>query len=117
MFRKVRVIITNDFYLFADLHTGYWPQYRKELGVLVSLLPNMFIIFASDDSKLWESLMTWRSTLKSKARELVPRFYSLGGDQPPEVNKVNAEALIRGSFFTRNGVDDEVCRIVHLITI
>ncbi|KAF8548999.1 hypothetical protein OG21DRAFT_1488886 [Imleria badia] len=29
---------------------GYWPQYRKELSVLV-----------------WEAMMTWRSILKSKA--------------------------------------------------
>lgn len=54
--------------------------------------------------------MTWRSTLKAKARELVPRFYSLGDDQSPDTNKESADALIRGSAFTRDGVDDEVRR-------
>lgn len=64
----------------------------------------------SDNQQLWEALMTWRSTLKAKARELVPRFYSLGDDQSPDTNKESADALIRGSAFTRDGVDDEVRR-------
>ncbi|KAI6034657.1 hypothetical protein PISMIDRAFT_19142 [Pisolithus microcarpus 441] len=34
---------------------GYWPNYRSQLGIL-----------------LWESLMTWRSTIKAKAREVLP---------------------------------------------
>ncbi|KAI6009978.1 hypothetical protein BKA83DRAFT_4133075 [Pisolithus microcarpus] len=66
---------------------GYWPDYRKDLGVL-----------------LWEALMTWRSTLKAKAREYVVRHYLLGGNQPAEENLANAQELIRGAKFgtTRN---------------
>ena len=53
--------------------------------------------------------MTWRSTLKAKARELVPHFYQLGEGFTPAENKAKANALIRGSAFTFDGVDDEVC--------
>ncbi|KAF8547716.1 hypothetical protein OG21DRAFT_1489989 [Imleria badia] len=53
-----------------NVSQGYWPQYHKELSVLV-----------------WEAMMTWHSTLKSKARELVPRFYALGDEILPPDNK------------------------------
>lgn len=52
--------------------------------------------------------MSWRSTLKSKAREIVPRFYELGDDLPAAENKALAQTLIRGSTFTFHGVDEEV---------
>jgi hypothetical protein len=55
--------------------------------------------------------MTWRSTLKAKARELVPRFFTLGENQSPKTNKANTEVLVRGSAFTQDGVDDEVCQL------
>lgn len=54
-------------------------------------------------------MMTWHSTLKAKAQELMPRFYQLGKGFTPAENKAEANALIRGSTFTFNGVDDEVC--------
>lgn len=53
--------------------------------------------------------MTWRSTLKSKARDMVPRFYPLGEELPPAENKVQAQELVRGSAFTFDGVDEQVC--------
>ncbi|KAF8547050.1 hypothetical protein OG21DRAFT_1527416 [Imleria badia] len=70
---------------------GYWPQYKKDLGVLI-----------------WEALITWRSMLKAKACDLVKRYYIFGEDRSPDENKIEAEALIRGSMFTWNGVNDEL---------
>ncbi|KAG9317722.1 hypothetical protein JVU11DRAFT_1938 [Chiua virens] len=52
-------------------------------------------------------MMTWHSTLKSKAHELVPQFYSLGDRLTPAENKAKAQALIQGSTFTLDGVDEE----------
>ena len=54
--------------------------------------------------------MTWHSTLKSKAQELVLHFYVLGEEIPPLDNKAQAQALICGSAFTFDGVDKEVCQ-------
>ncbi|KAF8546251.1 hypothetical protein OG21DRAFT_1491437 [Imleria badia] len=74
----------------AECHrvlTGYWPQYKKDLGIL--------------------ALMTWHSTLKAKARELILRFYAPSEDLTLETNKMNAELLIRQSAFTRDGIDEE----------
>ncbi|KAF8546499.1 hypothetical protein OG21DRAFT_1527787 [Imleria badia] len=59
---------------------GYWPQYKKDLGI-------------------WEALMTWRSMLKAKAHDLVKCYYALGKDHSPDENKIKAEALIQGSMF------------------
>jgi hypothetical protein len=53
--------------------------------------------------------MSWHLTLKSKAQEIVPHFYALGNDLPPAENKAQAQILIRGSTFTFDGVDKEVC--------
>lgn len=52
--------------------------------------------------------MTWRSTLKVKARDVVRRFYSLGEEHTAAENREQALDLIRGSAFTFNGVDEEV---------
>ncbi|KIM54395.1 hypothetical protein SCLCIDRAFT_137040 [Scleroderma citrinum Foug A] len=51
--------------------------------------------------------MTWRSTLKSKARDTVPRFYKLGNQFSSEENLAIAQDLIKGSLFVRDGVDEE----------
>ncbi|KIK14955.1 hypothetical protein PISMIDRAFT_16875 [Pisolithus microcarpus 441] len=72
---------------------GYWPDYRKDLGIL-----------------LWEALMTWRSTLKAKAREYVVQHYLLGSNQPAEENLANAQELIQGAKFVRDGVEDGTTR-------
>ena len=53
--------------------------------------------------------MTWRSTIKNKAREYIPRHYLLSSHQTPEENMTNANELIRGATFVRDGVDDDVC--------
>ena len=58
---------------------------------------------------LWEALMTWRSTLKSKAREYVVRDYPLGSNQPAEQNLANAQKLIQGAMFVRDGFEEDVC--------
>ncbi|KAI6023054.1 hypothetical protein BKA83DRAFT_4627261 [Pisolithus microcarpus] len=72
---------------------GYWPDYHKDLGVL-----------------LWEALMTWRLTLKAKAREYVVQHYLLGSNRPAEENLANAQELIRGAKFVRDGVEDGTTR-------
>ncbi|KAF9230678.1 hypothetical protein BU15DRAFT_83326 [Melanogaster broomeanus] len=69
---------------------GYWPNYRKELGVL-----------------LWESLMMWHSTLKGKAHEVVTQLYNIGKHHTAAENQAEAETLIKGAVFLRDGVDDE----------
>ncbi|KAG6369751.1 hypothetical protein JVT61DRAFT_13621 [Boletus reticuloceps] len=69
---------------------GYWPQYWKDLSVL-----------------LWEAMMSWHSTLKAKAREIMPRFYALSEDHSPAENKAEAQMLIRHSTFTFDDVDEE----------
>lgn len=58
--------------------------------------------------------MTWCSTLKAKACELIPCFYGLGEDQTPENNKINAELLICQSAFICNGIDEKVYGTEHL---
>ena len=52
--------------------------------------------------------MTWHSTLKSKARDVVPHFYKLGNQFAAEENLAVAQDLIKGSSFVRDGVDEEV---------
>ncbi|KAF9233084.1 hypothetical protein BU15DRAFT_66891 [Melanogaster broomeanus] len=69
---------------------GYWPNYRKELGVL-----------------LWESLMMWHSTLKGKAHEVVTRLYNIGKHHTVAENQAEAETLIKGAVFLRDGIDDK----------
>ncbi|KAI5994391.1 hypothetical protein EDD15DRAFT_2366477 [Pisolithus albus] len=69
---------------------GYWPNYRSQLGIL-----------------LWESLMTWRSTIKAKAREVLPRFYDVGAHCTEAENQSQSQALIKGAMFLRDGVDNE----------
>ena len=52
--------------------------------------------------------MTWRSTIKAKAREYVMRHYPLGGNRSCEENMANAQELIRGAMFVRDGVEADV---------
>ena len=53
--------------------------------------------------------MTWRSTLKSKAREYVVRHYPLGSNQPTEQNLANVQKLIQGAMFVRDSFEEDVC--------
>ncbi|KAI6039395.1 hypothetical protein EDC04DRAFT_3090249 [Pisolithus marmoratus] len=71
---------------------GYWPDYHKDLGIL-----------------LWEALMMWQSTLKAKAHEYVVQHYPLGGNQLAEENLANAQELIWGVQFMRDGIEEDVC--------
>ena len=52
--------------------------------------------------------MTWRSMLKSKACDVVPRFYKLGNQFAAEENLAVTQDLIKGSSFVQDGVDEEV---------
>lgn len=52
--------------------------------------------------------MSWRSTLKAKARDYVVRYYPLGGPRTPEENLASAEELLRGAQFVRDGVAEDV---------
>ena len=102
---QVSPFFLNDIYL---VHTaGYWPNYRKSLGILVGI--NIIICDHADEFQLWESMMTWRSTVKAKAREVLTRFYDIGLHRTEVDNQSQAQALIKGAVFLRNGVDDEVC--------
>jgi len=53
--------------------------------------------------------MTWRSTLKAKAREYVMHHYLLGSHQSSEDKLANARELVHGAMFVRDGVDEDVC--------
>lgn len=55
--------------------------------------------------------MTWRSTIKAKAREYVVRHYPLGSNKSCEENLANAQELIRGAMFVRDGVEPDVCSL------
>jgi hypothetical protein len=52
--------------------------------------------------------MTWRSTIKAKAREVITRFYDIGPQCNARDNQSQSQALIKEATFLRNGVDDEV---------
>ncbi|KIK22800.1 hypothetical protein PISMIDRAFT_11368 [Pisolithus microcarpus 441] len=54
--------------------------------------------------------MTWRSTLKAKACEYVVWHYLLGGNRLAEENLANAQELIWGVKFVRDGVEDGTTR-------
>ena len=53
--------------------------------------------------------MTWRSTVKAKAHEILPRFYNIGVHHTEADNQLEAQVLIKGVAFLRDGVDDQVC--------
>ena len=53
--------------------------------------------------------MSWRSTLKAKAHKYVTRHYLLGSQLSAEQNLHNAQELVRGAMFVRDGVDEDVC--------
>ncbi|KAG9314872.1 hypothetical protein JVU11DRAFT_3971 [Chiua virens] len=57
--------------------------------------------------QLWEALMTWHSTIKSKAHEIVLQFYDVGPTHDTVHNQLQASMLIKGAEFLRNGIDDE----------
>ncbi|KAG9318970.1 hypothetical protein JVU11DRAFT_1086 [Chiua virens] len=77
--------------IFSEALLGcYWLNYRSPLGIL-----------------LWEALMTWRSTIKSKACEIVPQFYDVGSTHDVVHNQLQASMLIKGAEFLRNGIDDK----------
>ena len=61
--------------------------------------------------------MTWRSTIKAKAREYVTRHYSLGSNRSCEENLANAQELIRGAMFVRDGVEPDVRPLAFSITL
>lgn len=52
--------------------------------------------------------MSWRSTLKAKAREYVIRHYPLGGSRTAKENLASVEKLTRGALFVRDGVTEDV---------
>ena len=53
--------------------------------------------------------MTWRSIIKGKAHDMVTRLYNIGKHRTTAENQAEAEALIKGAVFLRNGIDNEVC--------
>ena len=53
--------------------------------------------------------MTWRLTIKAKAHEYVVQHYPLGGNRTAKDNLANAQELICGASFVRDGVEQDVC--------
>ena len=53
--------------------------------------------------------MMWQSTLKLKACEYVVQHYPLGSDRQAEENLGNAQELIRGAMFVRDGIEEDIC--------
>ncbi|KIM63483.1 hypothetical protein SCLCIDRAFT_117031 [Scleroderma citrinum Foug A] len=51
--------------------------------------------------------MTWRSTIKAKAHEYIVRHYPLGSTKSCEENLANAQELICGAKFLRDGVEPD----------
>ena len=99
----------------SSQQTGYWPQYHKDLSTLVGLFT--LSLHISRCLQLWEALMTWQSTLKVKAHKYILRHYPLGGQRSAEENLLNAQALIRGAMFVRDGVDEDICHPMLCITL
>ena len=66
--------------------------------------------------QLWEALMMWHSTTKSKTHEVVPWFYNVGPTNDAEDNQPQALMLIQGAEFLRNGINDEVSSIIMGVT-
>ena len=60
--------------------------------------------------------MTWRSTIKAKACEVLPRLYDIGVHHTEAENQSQAQALIKGAVFLRDGVDDEVWWMLDVFT-
>ena len=61
-------------------------------------------------------MMTWRSTVKAKAREILPWFYNIGVHHTEADNQLEAQVLIKGAAFLRDGVDDQVCWTFDVLT-
>ena len=61
--------------------------------------------------------MTWWSTIKAKAHEYVVRHYPLGSTKSCEENLANAQELICGAKFLRDGVEPDVCPPAFCITL
>ena len=61
-------------------------------------------------------MMTWRSTIKAKAREVLPQFHDIGAHHTQMENQSQAQALIKGATFLRDGVDNEVCAMFNVFT-
>ena len=53
--------------------------------------------------------MSWQSTLKAKAHEYVTHHYLLGSQLSAEQNLHNAQELVCGTMFVRDGVNEDVC--------
>ena len=53
--------------------------------------------------------MTWRSTVKAKAREWVVWHYPLGGHQSAKENLANMQELVRSAMFVRDGTGEDIC--------
>ena len=61
--------------------------------------------------------MTWWSTIKAKAREYITQHYSLGSNRSCEENLANAQELIHGAMFVRDGVEPDVRPPAFSITL
>ncbi|KAI6012160.1 hypothetical protein BKA83DRAFT_4501114 [Pisolithus microcarpus] len=85
-----REIFSEALIKCMDTPTGYWPNYCSQLSIL-----------------LWESLMTWQSTIKAKAHEILPWFYDIGTHFSEVENQSQSLELIKGAAFLRDGIDNK----------
>ncbi|KAG9309722.1 hypothetical protein JVU11DRAFT_10398 [Chiua virens] len=81
--------------LFYMIHSASWYAHLETILIELTTI------------QLWEALMTWRSTIKSKACEIVPQFYDVGSTHDVVHNQLQASMLIKGAEFLRNGIDDK----------
>ena len=51
-----------------------------------------------------------------KAHEVLPRLYDIGVHHTEVENQSQAQALIKGAVFLRDGVNDEVCWMLDVFT-
>ncbi|KAI6118334.1 hypothetical protein F5141DRAFT_1061938 [Pisolithus sp. B1] len=79
--------------------SSYWPDYCKDLGILIQF-PQIFTLL--------EALMTWQLTLQAKAHKYIMQHYPLGSNQPVEDNLANAQELIQGAQFVRDGIEEDI---------
>ncbi|KAI6107687.1 hypothetical protein EV401DRAFT_1891937 [Pisolithus croceorrhizus] len=79
--------------------SSYWPDYCKDLGILIQF-PQIFTLL--------EALMAWQLTLQAKAHKYIMQHYPLGSNQPVEDNLANAQELIQGAQFVRDGIEGDI---------
>lgn len=118
--KKVRVY-TDKFPFFLTLSlTGYWPDHKRNMKILVCPLCVYFIEFFAGTlltiMQIYEDIATFRGELKTMARVISKEKYDFlppgdanltPGESIQYIKDAIAKLLDSGSFL-RNGVDENV---------